>query len=178
MSENTSRYARAFADVVFEKHLDRQKTAQELGLFADLTQRSRELRSIWRNPSVANVQKRKVLDWIVARAGTSRMVRNFIAVLIDRHRISRLSEVIRELDLELNKRMGLTEAEITTARPLNDSEKRALEARVEELTGMKVLPQYTTDTSLLGGAVVKAGSSVYDGSLRRRFENLKERLRG
>jgi F-type H+-transporting ATPase subunit delta len=104
------------------------------------------------------------------------MVRNFIAVLIDRHRISALREVIREVELELNKRAGLTEAEVTSARPLSDPAKRALEARMEEFTGTRVLAHYATDASLLGGAVVKAGSTVYDGSLRRQFQELKEQL--
>jgi F-type H+-transporting ATPase subunit delta len=176
VSAITNRYACALADVVLGKHLDRQQTAQELALFAQLMESSRELRTIWQNPSVEGVQKRKVLDWIVARAGASQMVRNFIAVLIDRHRISALREVIREVELELNKHAGLTEAEVTSARPMSDLAKRALEARMEELTGKPVLAHYATDASLLGGAVVKAGSTVYDGSLRRQFEELKEQL--
>lgn len=176
MSAITNRYACAFADVVLGKHLDRHQTAQELALIAQLMGSSRVLRTIWQNPSVEGVQKRKVLDWIVARAGASQMVRNFIAVLIDRHRISALREVIREVELELNKRAGLTEAEVTSARPLSDLAKRALEDRMEELTGKRVLAHYATDASLLGGAVVKAGSTVYDGSLRRQFEELKEQL--
>ena len=47
---------------------------------------------------------------------------------------------------------------------------------MEELTGKRVLAHYATDASLLGGAVIKAGSTVYDGSLRRQFEELKEQL--
>jgi F-type H+-transporting ATPase subunit delta len=159
-----------------EKNLDRSRTADELSVFAGLLGRSRELRAIWQNPSVEGIQKREVLDWIAAKAGSSRMVRNFIAVLIDRHRISQLPEVIHQLELELNRRMGLTEAEVTTARTLGDVEKRALEARMEGLTGKRVLARYATDASLLGGVMVKFGSTVYDGSLRRQLEKLKEQL--
>ena len=97
-------------------------------------------------------------------------------MLIDRHRIAQLPEVIRQLELELNKRMGLVEAKVTTARPLSDAEKRDLEARMERLTGKRVAAHYSTDASVLGGAVVRSGSTVYDGSLRRQLENLKEQL--
>jgi F-type H+-transporting ATPase subunit delta len=171
-----TRYACAFADVMRERNLDRTRTAEELAVFARLLERSRDLHAIWQNPSVEGNQKREVLDWIAAKAGASQMVRNFIAVLIDRHRISQLPEVIHQLELELNKRMGLTEAEVTTARPLSDVERRALEARMEVLTGKRVLARYATDASLLGGVVVRSGSTVYDGSLRRQLENLKEQL--
>ena len=173
-----TRYASAFAGVMREKQLDRSRTAEELAVFAGLIKSSRELRTIWQNPSVEGTQKREVLDWIVARTGASQMVRNFIAVLIDRHRIAQLPEVIHQLELELNKRMGLLEAEVTTARPLSDPEKHALEARMEKLTGKPVVAHYSTDASVLGGAVVKSGSTVYDGSLRRQLENLKEQLCG
>ena len=170
------RYARAFADVMVGKQLERSRTTEELAVFAGLVKNSRELRTIWRNPSVEGSQKREVLDWIVARVGASPMVRNFVAVLIDRHRIAQLPEVIEQLELELNKRMGLVEAEVTTARPLSDAEKRGLEARMERLTGKRVAAHYSTDASVLGGAVVRSGSTVYDGSLRRQLENLKEQL--
>ena len=176
MSAITNRYARAFADVVIEKHLDRQKTAEDLTLFADLIQSSHELRIIWQNPSVPGVQKRKVLDWIVARAGASPMVRNFIAVLIDRHRISALHEVMHQVELELNERMGLIKAEVTTARPLSNVQKRALEVRMDKLTGKQVLARYAIDLSLLGGAVVKTGSTVYDGSLRGQLKRMKQAI--
>ncbi len=176
MSAIISRYARAFADVVQEKDLDREGTEQALTLIAELLASSVDLRIIWQNPSVPGSQKRKVLDWIVGRAGASQMVRNFIAVLIDHHRISALAGIMRQLEIELNQRMGFTEAEVATAHALNDSEKRTLVARLEKLTGRRILARYETDASLLGGAVVKAGSTVYDGSLRRQLRKLREQL--
>lgn len=176
MSAVIRRYARAFADVMQDKQLDRQTTGRELAAFAEMIESSHDLRTIWRNPSVPGAQKRKVLDRLVAILGASWMVRNFIAVLIDRHRISALPEILRELKRELNRRMGLTEAEVTTARPLNDVEKRALVTRMEKLTGKRVLAHYGIETSLLGGAVIKAGSTVYDGSLRGQLERLKEAI--
>ena len=68
---------------------------QDLSLIAQLMENSNDLRRVWRNPSVEGAQKRKVLDRIVARIDASKMVRNFIAVLIDRRRISALSEISR-----------------------------------------------------------------------------------
>jgi F-type H+-transporting ATPase subunit delta len=176
VSAITNRYARVFANIVLEKRLDRPKTAQDLALFAQLIQHSHELRSVWQNPSVEAAQKRKVLDRIVARVDASKMVRNLIAVLIDRGRIAALAEIAHAVEWELNRRMGLIQAEVTTAHPLSKLDKSALESRVREVTGKQVLAQYTTNASLLAGAVVKVDSTVYDGSLRRRLEKLRQQL--
>ncbi len=178
MASVTSRYARAFAEVVLDKRLDRQKTEDELRSFVELLHSNPDLRTIWDNPSVEAAQKHKVLDAIVARTGTSPMVRNFIAVLIDHGRIAALPEIAPQVEVELNQRLGIADAQVTTARQLGDPEKRALETRVGELTGKRVRARYATDPGLLGGAVVKVGSTIYDGSIRGQLERLKKELSG
>jgi F-type H+-transporting ATPase subunit delta len=176
MAAVTSRYARAFADVVFERKLDPRKTEEELRSIADLMASSPELRTVWETPSVTAQQKRAVLDAIVGRIEASRMVRNFLALLIDNRRIAALPEILRQFSLELNERLGLTEAAVTTARQLAPEEQQALEAQVARITGRKVRARYSTDPTVLGGAVVKVGSTVYDGSIRGQLQRLKEAL--
>ena len=112
----------------------------------------------------------------MVRIDASRMVRNLIAVLIDRGRIAALAEIAQAVELELNRRSGLVQAEVTTAHPLSKHDKSALESRVHEVTGKQVLARYTTNALLLAGAVVKVDSTVYDGSLRRRLEKLRQQL--
>jgi F-type H+-transporting ATPase subunit delta len=173
-----SRYARAFADVVIEKKLDPAKVEDELGALVRIVESVPQLRTVWENPSVDVRQKHAVLDKIVTRIGGSRMLRNFIAVLIDHRRVAALPEIARQFELELNQRLGLADAEVTSARELSPAEKRALEARVGEVTGKKVRARYQTDAQVLGGAVVKVGSTIYDGSIRGQLEKLKEALSG
>ena len=73
--------------------------------------------------------------------------------------------------------MSVTEAEIVTARPLDDANRKLLEQQVAKLAGgQQVRATYTQDASLLGGAVVKLGSTVYDGSVRAQLQQLKQRL--
>jgi F-type H+-transporting ATPase subunit delta len=103
-------------------------------------------------------------------------VRNLVAVLIDHRRIHFLEPVIRQLEKELDARMGFAEAEIITSRDLGDAEKREVEARVEKLTGKKVRAHYAQDPSLLGGAVVRVGSTIYDGSVKGQLERIKEAI--
>jgi len=173
-----SRYARAFADVVIEKKLDPGEVEDELDALVGILESGPELRTVWESPSVEGKQKHAVLDRIIARIGGSRMLRNFIAVLIDHRRVAALPEIARQFGLELNERLGLADAEVTSTRELSDAEKHALEARVGQVTGKKIRARYMTDSKVLGGAVVKVGSTIYDGSIRGQLQKLKEALSG
>jgi F-type H+-transporting ATPase subunit delta len=176
MASVSSTYARALADVVFDKRLDPAATLREAQSVAQLLAGSRELREVWEAPSIAGDQKRALLDAIVAREGLSRSIRNFVAVLIDHRRITFLGAIVQEFEQELNRRLGFADAGITTARPLEESERQALESQIQRLTGKKVRASYTLDPSLLGGAVVKVGSTIYDGSVKGQLERIREQL--
>jgi F-type H+-transporting ATPase subunit delta len=169
-------YARAFADVVFDSHLDPAKTLKEAQDLAELVAASKQLRDVWATPSIAAEQKRAVLDAIVQREGISRQVRNFVAVLMDHHRISFLAVIVKQFELELDTRMGFAEAQITSARELGDAERAALESQVQAMVGKKVRARYSQDASLLGGAVVRVGSTIYDGSVDGQLERIREAL--
>jgi F-type H+-transporting ATPase subunit delta len=170
------RYARAFADVVIELKVDTAQVREELRSLVDMVSGSSDLRGVLESPMVQHEEKMRLLDAISQRAGFQTVVRNFMAVLIEHHHTAALPAIARQFQLELNKRLGLVEAEITSVRELSAGEKTALENRVAQLTGLKVLAQYGTDQSLLGGAVVKVGSTIYDGSLRGQLRRIKEQL--
>ena len=176
MAAVNNRYARAFAEVVLEQKLDTGKVLAELGSLVELVNSSPQLRAVWENPAVPAEQKRNLLDAIAQRAGVSRQVRNFLAVLIDRGRIVALAQIARQFETELNERLGFVEAEIASARELGEQEKRALEAQIAQVTGRRVRARYVRDAALLGGAVIQVGSTIYDGSVKGQLERLKQQL--
>jgi len=173
MASVTITYARALADAVLDAHLDPARTLAEAQALAQLVSESKELREVWETPSITAEQKRAVLDAIVAREKISRTVRNFVAVLIDHRRTTFLSSIVQQFERELDERMGFAEAEISSARELDDAERRALESQVAKLTGKKVRARYSRDASLLGGAVVRIGSTIYDGSVSGQLERIR-----
>jgi len=171
-----STYARAFADVVLDTRLDAARAVGGLRQISALVAESIELRRVWENPAVPAEQKRRLLDAIVQREGIDKPVRNLVAVLIDHRRIPFLSRIVEQLEKELDARLGFAEAQISSARELSAAEKRALEDQVEKTTGKKVRAQYGLDASLLGGAVVRVGSTIYDGSVKGQLERIKEAI--
>jgi len=176
MASVASTYARAFADVVFSAHLDAGRALSGLRQIADLFSANADLRRVWENPAVPAEQKRKLLDAISKEAAIDRQVRNLVAVLIDHRRLPFLPRIADQLAKELDARMGFAEAQISSARELGDAEKRTLEAQVAKTTGKKVRATYGLDPSLLGGAVVRVGSTIYDGSVKGQLEKIKEAI--
>jgi F-type H+-transporting ATPase subunit delta len=171
-----STYARAFADVVLDAHLDANRAIGGLRSIVELLAESTALRRVWENPAVPADQKRKLLDAIGQREGIERHVRNLVAVLIDHRRIQFLKRITEQLEKELDARLGFAEAQVTSARELDDAEKRALEAQIEKVTGKKVRAHFGLDASLLGGASVRVGSTIYDGSVKGQLERIKEAI--
>jgi F-type H+-transporting ATPase subunit delta len=178
MASVASVYARAFADVVMDMHLNADRSIAELRTIASLLAESADLRRVWENPAIPTEQKRKVLDVIAQRDEISKQVRNLVAVLIDHRRVHFLEPIIRQLEKELDARLGFAEAEITSARALADAEKREFEAQVGKLTGKKVRAHYDQDATLLGGAVLRIGSTIYDGSVKGQLERIRAEISG
>jgi F-type H+-transporting ATPase subunit delta len=176
MASVASTYARAFADVILDTHLDADRSIAELRAIASLLAESSDLRRVWENPAIPAEQKRRVLDVIAERDGVSKQTRNLIAVLIDHRRIHFLEPIIRQLEKELDARLGFAEAQITSARLLGDAEKQEFETQVGKLTGKKVRAHYEEDQALLGGAIVRVGSTIYDGSVKGQLERMKEAI--
>jgi F-type H+-transporting ATPase subunit delta len=141
-----------------------------------LLKESGQLHRVLENPSIPGDRKRAVLDAVTARLGATRQVRNLIAVLIDHRRLPLFSEILKQLEEELNDRQGFAEAQVSTARQLSDPEKQMLEAEITKMTGKKVRAKYEQDASLLGGAVVQVGSTIYDGSVKGQIEKIREQL--
>src|SRR5258708_2081949 len=176
MATVTNTYARAFADVVLSMHLDPTVTLAEAQQMAALARENKGLREVWDAPAISADQKRAVLDQIVRRAGISRPVRNFVAVLIDHRRTRFLSEIVVQFAQELNQRLGFAEASITTARDLTADERSELERDLATVTGKKIRARYAQDRTILGGANARVGSTGYDGSVKGQVERLRQLL--
>lgn len=178
MASVVGNYARAFADVVMKpkNQLDSDRALRELYGMLALIRESSQLRRVLENPSIPGDRKRAILDAITSKLGTTRQVRNFVAIVTDHRRLPLLGEILKQLEQELNDRQGFAEAQVSSARQLTDPEKKMLEAEITKMTGKKVKAFYDQDATLLGGAVVQIGSTIYDGSVNGQLHKIKEQL--
>lgn len=176
MAAFASHYAHSFLDVVTARKLDAAAIDRQLRDFLATLDGSRELREFFVNPAIPAKQKVEFLDKMNARLGMQKELRNLLAVLIDNDRIGHVHEVARSYRRALQQRLGIRQVQIVTARELGKQEQTALEAEAAKLADSRIEAYFELDESILGGTVVRIGSTVYDGSVRGRLERLKEQL--
>jgi F-type H+-transporting ATPase subunit delta len=171
------RYARALAAVISDQKLDAAAAQGNLNDFADTLDESVELREVLGDPSIPEAQKLRVLDGIAKKMNMSQPVRNFLAVITHHQRLEELRDIAAGYASLVDAEAQVAEAEVVSARALDESSRRLLEEQIGKLAGgQKVRATYSEDASLLGGAVVRLGSTVYDGSVKTQLERLKQRL--
>ena len=175
MSAVAERYAAALADVAVERK-NSETIKRNLAAFVEAFSSIANLRNALESPAVNAEVKRKVIAEVAGKMGLDVAVRNFIYLVVDHRRTEILPEIEQAFLSELNERLGIVDAEVTSAHELNDYEKRQLSTVLEQRTGKKVQPRFQIDGALLGGAVVRLRSTIYDGSVRDQLKRLREQL--
>ena len=175
MKALAERYAGALVDVALENH-QADQVKQELSAFAAMVRESPELHAFLANPAIARATKHAAIEQLVARMGASRTLRNYLFVIVDQRRAGLLVEIEQAFSRILDARQGITQAAVTSAADLTPAERAELVAALAKLTGEKVQAQFATDTTLIGGAVVRIGSTIYDGSVRTQLERMRARM--
>lgn len=153
-----------------------KKIAAQLAEFGGAYATSAELRTFLASPAVTPEQKHAVIERIITRLGADKIVRNFLFVIADSHRTQLLPEIIATVQQVLRQRRKIAEAEICSAVELSEAQKKAFVKKLEDLTGKDIEAKYSLDPALLGGAVVRIGDTIYDGSLRNRLNEMRTHL--
>jgi len=172
-----TRYANALADVVTARGsaLKPHDAAAELRSFEGALA-SRELRNALITPAVPPARKRAVVGRVADILKLSPITRNFLFVLIDHRRIAGFSDVANAFEQILDERLGFARAQVASARELTEAQRAALVAALEKASEKRLRAQFAVDPSLVGGVVVRIGSTVYDGSVRGQLQALERRL--
>jgi F-type H+-transporting ATPase subunit delta len=168
-------YATALADIVLEQGAA-EPARKQLEDFRAAYAESAELRNFLGSPAISRDAKHGVIEKLVARLGASKIIRNFLFVMADNQRIHLLPGITDTFELVLRQRQGVAEADVTSAVDLNEGQKAALVKTLERLSGKKIQAKYSLEPELLGGAVVRIGDTIYDGSVRKRLNQLRAQL--
>ena len=171
------RYAAALADVVTARG-EAREVREELSAWESMMQTNAQLMEVFSNPTVPYEQKRKVLSALIERTRVRPTTANFLHVLLQNQRLAELGEINKRFAQVLDERAGVVSAEVITARPVPDTSREALRAKLTSMTGKDVRLSFTTDEELIGGIVTRIGSTIYDGSVRNQLQQFKERLAG
>ncbi len=175
MKSASLQYANALADIALAQGAA-EPVIKQLADFGAIYAESAELRNFLASPAVNRDAKHGVIEKLIARLGASKIIRNFLFVIADHQRTHILPEIIAAFQEVVRQRQGIAEAEISSAVELNAAQKAEFALTLERLTGKRVEAKYSLEPALLGGAVVRVGDTIYDGSLRNRLNVLRTRL--
>jgi len=171
----SSRYAAALVDVALDRKIaDRVK--DDLASFTEAYFSAADLRNTLESPAVSREAKLQVIQKLGERMNLAPAVRNFLSVLVDHRRTELLGEIQQAFRTELNARQNIAEAEVTSARTLSAEERKKLIEVLETQTKKKIEARFREDESLVGGTVVRVGSTIYDSSVRAQLNRMRDRL--
>jgi F-type H+-transporting ATPase subunit delta len=168
-------YANALADVALAQGAA-DAALKQLNDVAAAFAASGELRNVLASPAVPREPKHGVIEKIAARAGAGKIIRNFLFVIADHQRTHILPEIVAAFEDVIRQRQGVAEAEISSAVELSAAQKKKFAQTLERITGKKIEAKYSLDPTLLGGAVVRVGDTIYDGSVRSSLNEMRARL--
>ncbi|MFQ5536218.1 MAG: ATP synthase F1 subunit delta [Gemmatimonadota bacterium] len=170
--------ARNYAETLFalaQRHEGLEVYGNALDAVVGLLEAEPRFRLFLETPRIADAEKkavlRKVLDGVVPRHFL-----DFLFVTIDKGRQRLLSKMRKHYHALVDEHMGREHVDVTVARPLDDETLAHVSSRLSQVLGREAVPHVHVRPEILGGMVVRTGDTMYDGSLRRRLEELRQRL--
>lgn len=172
---SAARYARALLDVS-RKEGDPTQVGRDLEAFVSLVAAHPPLQRVLENPAVPVPRKTALVTDLLSRMGVGPIVTKLLVLLAGRDRLILLPDLLDEYRRRLMDALNVVQAEVTSAVPLPAEALDAISRAIADRTGRSVSMSARVDGSIIGGVVTRIGSVVYDGSVKRQLEKMKDAL--
>jgi F-type H+-transporting ATPase subunit delta len=169
--------ARNYAEALFdlgERSGQTERYADLIDAVAAAVETTPQIQGVLMSPRVPKSEKSRILG--AALQGAPREFGLFLQAIVKRGRQQLLGEIAREYHGLLDIKFNRVRAGVTLARPADDSLKKSIQDRLSQQLGKEVLAAFSVDPEILGGAVVRVGERIHDGSVRRRMLRLRRQL--
>jgi F-type H+-transporting ATPase subunit delta len=168
--------AKRHAQAVFQLALERgelEKWLEDLKTIAT-TLSEPQLMAILESPKVHLDEKIGLISRCLP--GVSQLALNLVYLLVARRRLRLIDQIVSEYQRLADAYQGLEHAEVTTAIPLDEEDKKRLSERLAELTGTRIMLTTKVDPDVIGGFVVRIGDRLIDGSTKSKLDSLRKTL--
>jgi F-type H+-transporting ATPase subunit delta len=169
------RYARALSEQAKSQGITAE-VDEDFALLAATLRDSRELVRVFESPIVPR-HKKKAIVRSLFESRVQPVTLHFMELLVDKNREAIFPMVTRAYSELRDQESGVVAAHARVARELPADETREMQERIEAMTGKKVRLEIGIDEDLLGGAIVRIGDTVYDGSVRNKLGALHSQMR-
>ncbi len=170
-----------YATAVFELAQDQrciEAVEKDFVALRTMIAQSADLARLVRQPVFTRDEQAKAMKAVLEKMGAAKLTTDFVLVLTGKRRLLHLDDIIRSFERLRARDRGEVQAEVTSARPLNDSETAELKAVLKSRLGREPRLETKVDPTLLGGLVVKVGSRMIDSSLRTKLTGIRAAMRG
>ena len=171
------RYATAMFELAVERG-ELETIERDLDAIRTLVRGNEELRRVVRSVTLSRAEQGKALDAVLERLGSSRYVRNFVALLARNRRVFLLDGMIAAFQAKLAAHRGEVSAEVTSAVPLKPDHLTSVKDALRTIVGRDVTLETRVDPALIGGLTVRVGSRMLDNSIRTKLQNLELAMKG
>jgi F-type H+-transporting ATPase subunit delta len=169
--------ARNYAEALFElgqKAGSAERYADLIDAVAAAVETTPRVQAVLMSPRVPKSEKSRILGAALKEAPRDFVL--FLQALVKRGRHRLLREIANEYLTLLDVKLDRVRAGVTLARTPDEKLKRAIQEMLGQQLDKQVIAAYTVDPEILGGAVIRVGERVLDGSVRRRMTRLRRKL--
>ncbi len=170
--------ARNYASALFalaEKHERLEAFAEGVDAVVGLLDQNPDFKLFLETPRIADRNKKELLKKVFGQVLPTPLL-NFLLVTVDKRRQRLLGLIGEEFHALLDEHFGRTHVTVTVARALPPGAMEELSTRLSALLGKEAIPHVRVKPAVLGGVQLKAGDTVYDGTLSRRIKQLRRQL--
>jgi F-type H+-transporting ATPase subunit delta len=170
------RYARALFDVLV-KAGDPDAAVRELQAMVAVLSEHPPLRKALTSAGVPLGAKLGVMRELLRLQPVSKVVGRLLLLVVEHDDVDEIDEIAAAFEQRVLEFHQVVRADVTAAEPLDAVRTQELERAFETITGKRVTVSVKVDPQIIGGVVAQIGSRVYDGSVARQLERVRERLR-
>lgn len=170
-----ARYARALFEVAVAE-ADPRAVERDLTSLVALFEENPVLRKALWNPAVPSARKVAAIGDIAQRGRLAAPLAKLLKLMAERDYLSLLPHLLKAYRRRLMDHLGIVQAEVTTAVPLRPEEMQALERELARATGKQVTMTAQVNAGIIGGVVTRLDSTVYDGSVVRQLERIRQKM--
>ncbi len=176
MADSRAAYRYALAMIGLAEELKQfDKVSQDFEFLSGLIQQSREFVLFMKSP-VINKEKKKAVVSEVVQGRVSEPTNRFLRLLISKGRETIIPEIIKQFSKLRDERLGVLKASVRAAQPLSPEQEKRLLEQLNNVTKKQARLQFKKDEQLIGGFVVQYEDTVWDGSVSRQLEILRQKF--
>lgn len=156
-----------------QKQLNR--VAEDFEVLQRAIDESREFIAFLKSPVIKKEKKKEVIA-VLFRTRVSKITMSFLDLLVEKSREDALKQIVEQFFALRDSKLGIVNVDVRAAAEFSKDQHQAIEQRFATMTKKKVRVSFSLDKQLKGGFIARIGDTVYDGSIRRQLELLRERF--